>query len=74
MPTVTVVSEVAGNIWKILVQPGDTVAPEQDVLIVESMKMEIPASAPCAGVVREIRVAEGEHVDEGQVLLLIDNA
>ena len=74
MPTVTVASEVAGNVWKILVQPGDTVAADQDLLIIESMKMEIPASAPRAGVVRELRVAEGEAVAEGQALLVIDGS
>ena len=74
MSTITVVSEVAGNVWKILVQPGDTVAADQDVLIIESMKMEIPAAAPRAGVVRELRVAEGEAVAERQALLVIDAA
>ena len=69
MPTVTVRSEVAGNVWKVLVQPGDAVAADQDLLIIESMKMEIPVSAPSAGTVQELLVAEGEGVGEEQALL-----
>jgi acetyl-CoA carboxylase biotin carboxyl carrier protein len=69
MPTVTVSSEVAGNVWKVLVQPGDAVTADQDLLIIESMKMEIPVSAPAAGTVNELLVAEGEAVGEEQVLL-----
>jgi len=69
MPTITVNSEVAGNVWKLLVQPGERVAADQDLLIIESMKMEIPVSTPSAGVVQECLVAEGEAVGEDQPLL-----
>jgi acetyl-CoA carboxylase biotin carboxyl carrier protein len=74
MTRLTVEADVAGNVWKLLVQPGDAVAAEQELLILESMKMEIPAAAPKAGVVRELLVAEGEAVAEGQPLLVIDSA
>jgi acetyl-CoA carboxylase biotin carboxyl carrier protein len=69
MPTVTIASEVAGNVWKLLVQAGEAVAADQDLLIIESMKMEIPVSAPSAGTVQDVLVAEGEAVGEEQVLL-----
>ena len=44
---------------------------EQVLLILESMKMEIPVEAPCAGTIQEIRVSEGEHVDEDAVLVVL---
>jgi acetyl-CoA carboxylase biotin carboxyl carrier protein len=66
-----VCSEVAGNVWKGLAQVGQQVA-EGDVLaIIESMKMEIPVEAPRAGVVRAIKVAEGEPVAEGAVVAVL---
>ena len=67
-----VAAEIAGSVWKIECEVGDRVKVEQILLILESMKMEIPVEAPCAGVVREIRVAEGDHIDEEAVLVLIE--
>ncbi|MEO5696052.1 MAG: biotin/lipoyl-binding carrier protein [Burkholderiaceae bacterium] len=69
--TKDVKAEVGGSIWKIEVTLGQAVSEGDTLLIVESMKMEIPLAAPCAGTVREIRVAEGDMVDEDQVLLVI---
>lgn len=71
MPSVEVTTEVAGTVWKLLVGVGDAVAAEQDLVIVESMKMEIPASAPVAGTVQRVLVAEGDAVAEGQVLVVL---
>ena len=65
-------SELAGSIWKVEVQPGASVQEGQNLLIVESMKMEIPVTAPVAGTVREVLVAEGEAVQDGQWLLTLD--
>lgn len=65
-------SEVTGNVWKIEVDIGATVAEDDVLVIVESMKMEIPIQAPCGGVVREILVAEGEPVAEGAVVMKIE--
>lgn len=59
-------SEVTGTVWKIEAPVGTAVAEGDTILIVESMKMEIPLCAPCAGTVREIRVAEGDAVAENQ--------
>ncbi|HEY9064620.1 MAG TPA: acetyl-CoA carboxylase biotin carboxyl carrier protein subunit [Burkholderiaceae bacterium] len=64
-------SEVTGNVTKIAARPGESVAADDAVVIVESMKMEIPVSAAADGVVVDVLVAEGEAVDEGQVLALL---
>ena len=67
-----VLSEITGSVWKIEVQPGASVEAGQTLLIVESMKMEIPVEAPASGTVREVRVAEGESVQDGQWLVTLD--
>ena len=59
-------SEVSGNVWKILVSVGDKVAEGDVLMILESMKMEIPVESPCAGTVKELCVATEQQVDEGQ--------
>lgn len=64
-----VLSEVAGTVWKIERAVGDTVSADDVVLIVESMKMEIPVVAPGAGRIAEFLVQEGEAVTEGQPLV-----
>ena len=65
-------SEVAGNVWKIEVKPGDRVASGDVLIILESMKMEIPIESPRAGIVAELRVAAQQTVAEGQVVAVID--
>jgi acetyl-CoA carboxylase biotin carboxyl carrier protein len=71
MPDIRVKSEIAGAVWKILKQPGDAVAADETLLLLESMKMEIPVAAPRAGVVKAIQVREGEAVAEGDVVAVI---
>lgn len=71
MATTRVESEISGTVWKVEVQPGDSVAADQVLMILESMKMEIPVQAPVAGVVQEIRIAQGEAVSEGQVVVVL---
>ncbi|WP_171613042.1 acetyl-CoA carboxylase biotin carboxyl carrier protein subunit [Roseicella sp. DB1501] len=71
MAVIRVNSEMAGSIWKLLVAIGDEVAEGADLLLLESMKMEIPVAAPAKGKVAEIRVEEGETVSEGQLLLVL---
>lgn len=61
-------SEVAGTVWKVLRQAGDSVQNGDEIIIVESMKMEIPVTAPAAGVLASIDIAEGDVVAENQVL------
>jgi acetyl-CoA carboxylase biotin carboxyl carrier protein len=62
------VSEVAGTVWKVSAQVGQMLAEDDPVLIVESMKMEIPVAAPEACQVLEILLAEGDIVSQGAVL------
>ena len=64
-------AELVGNVWKIVVKVGEEVAEDDTLIILESMKMEIPVLAPSAGTVREIRVKEEDVVQEGQVLAVI---
>ena len=71
MAEIRVKSEIAGSVWKILKQPGDVVAVDETLLLLESMKMEIPVVAPKYGTVLDIRVAEGEAVAEGDVVVVI---
>ena len=72
MADLRVRSEIAGSVWKIEVAIGDEVAEEDPLLILESMKMEIPLLAPRAGTVKEILVAEGEAIAEGDVAVILD--
>ncbi|MEI6802568.1 MAG: biotin/lipoyl-containing protein [Burkholderiales bacterium] len=65
-------SEVSGSVWKLETLVGQTVKEGDTLLIVESMKMEIPISAPVAGVVKEILVAEGEAVVDDQVVVWLE--
>ncbi len=65
-------AQIAGNVWKIETEVGASVEDDDVLLIIESMKMEIPVEAPCAGKVAEIRVREGDHVEEGAVLATIE--
>lgn len=74
MDDIPVLAEVTGNVAKIAVRPGQSVAADEAVVIVESMKMEIPAAASTAGIVVDVLVAEGEAVEEGQVLALLRRA
>lgn len=66
-----ILSEVSGSVWKVEVTVGQSVAEGDTLVIVESMKMEIPVSAPKAGTVAEIRTAEGEPVTDGQLLVIL---
>jgi biotin carboxyl carrier protein len=64
-------SEIAGTVWKVEVATGQRVSAGEVLLILESMKMEIPVEAPAAGVVEVIQVAEGQAVKEGQGLVVL---
>jgi biotin carboxyl carrier protein len=64
-------AQITGSVWKIEKAVGDAVQEGDVLVILESMKMEIPVEAPCAGRVSEIRVQEGASVEEGAVLVVI---
>lgn len=65
-------SEITGSLWKIVKQQGETVAEEDTLMIIESMKMEIPIMAEARGTLKEILVKEGDPVAEGQVVAVIE--
>lgn len=64
-------SDVTGTVWKVEVREGDAVAEDQTLVILESMKMEIPVSAPRAGTVLRVLVKEGDGVAEGEDVVVI---
>lgn len=65
-------SSMAGNVLKVLVQPGDQIEPDEEVVILESMKMEIPIAVETRAIVKEIKVNEGDFVNEGDVILELE--
>lgn len=69
---IEVEAQITGSVWKVEVQVGARVEDEQTLLIIESMKMEIPVESPAAGIVAEIRVQEGQAIEEGEVLVVIE--
>ena len=64
-------SEVTGNVWKVVVSVGDSVSAGDTLIILESMKMEIPLESPVAGRVAQLLVGPQDVVEEGQVLVVI---
>ena len=68
MAIVKLLTEVTGSVWKIFLKPGDAVAEGDVVMIIESMKMEIPVIAEESGTLKEVSVAEGDPVSEGQAV------
>jgi acetyl-CoA carboxylase biotin carboxyl carrier protein len=65
-------AHITGTVWKIEVAPGDEVGDGDTVVILESMKMEMPVEAEDPGTVKEIRCEEGQSVQEGDVLVVLD--
>jgi biotin carboxyl carrier protein len=63
---------LAGSIWQVLVKVGDEVDADDEMIIIEALKMENPVYAPCAGTVSEIRVKKGDIVEDDDVLLIIE--
>lgn len=71
MPT-DVEAHITGTVFKVETSQGASVAEGDVLVILESMKMEMPVEAPVSGTVSEVRVEEGQSVDEGQVLVVLD--
>jgi acetyl-CoA carboxylase biotin carboxyl carrier protein len=69
---IEVKSQISGTVWQVLVEVGQEVEEEEDLIILESMKMEIPVSAPQSGAVKEVRVNPNQPVQEGDVLLVLE--
>jgi acetyl-CoA carboxylase biotin carboxyl carrier protein len=65
-------AHITGVVFQVTTKPGDKVAAGDPVIVLESMKMEIPVEAPRAGSVKEIRVKEGQTVQEGDTVAVLD--
>ena len=65
-------AHITGTVWKIEVEVGEEVEEEDTLIILESMKMEMPIEAPADGVVKEILIKEGDAVQEDQVVLILE--
>jgi len=64
-------AHITGTVWKIEKQKGDAVSEGETVIILESMKMEMPVEAPCNGTIADVKIKEGQAVNEDQVLAVI---
>jgi biotin carboxyl carrier protein len=65
-------AEMVANVWRVLVEPGQTVSEGDDLAILESMKMEIPVAAPTSGTVRTVAVEPDQVVQEGDLIVELD--
>lgn len=65
-------SPMAGKVWEVLVAVGQTIAEDDEVIILEALKMENPIFAPEGGVVKEILVTKGQQVEEGHILIVLE--
>jgi len=63
---------MAGTVWKIEASEGESISPGQTVLILESMKMEIPIESPESGKISKVNVSSGDFVNEGDVLFILE--
>ena len=72
MPTTEVRSDIAGKVWKIEAEIGAMMAADDTILVLESMKMEIPVAAPVAGRLVEIQVEEEDIVAEGDIVAVLE--
>jgi acetyl-CoA carboxylase biotin carboxyl carrier protein len=70
-PVANVEAHITGTIWKVECQVGDQIADGDTVVIIESMKMEMPVESEADGTVAEIRCTEGQSVSEGDVLVVL---
>ncbi|SDL63010.1 Biotin-requiring enzyme [Modicisalibacter muralis] len=72
MAELEVKSDITGTVWKILSKEGDEIQEDDTMIILESMKMEIPLSSTEDGVIKRIVVAEGDAVAEGDLILVLE--
>ena len=67
-----IVSNMAGVVLEFLVKPGEQISVDQDVVMLESMKMQIPVQSTVAGTVKAFKVSEGDFVNDGDVIMEIE--
>jgi biotin carboxyl carrier protein len=72
MPIIAIKSDITGTVWKVLVKPGESVQEDDDLVILESMKMEIPVTATETAVVHAVCVTEGQSISEGDVVVTLE--
>ena len=65
-------SQIKAIVWKVLKKTGDTVKIDDEIVILESMKMEITISSEFNGKIKSIEVSEGDEVDEGQIVAILE--
>ena len=70
--SVEVLAPITGNLWKIVKEVGDEVDEFEPIMIIESMKMEVPVEAPQKGKVAEIKCAEGDSIIEEDVVAILE--
>lgn len=68
-----VTANMAGTVFKVLVQTGDQVTAGQDLIVLESMKMEVPIAAEGTGKVAEVKVNVGDFVNDGDVVVVLES-
>ena len=67
-----ILAPLDGKVFQLKVKPGDTLEEDEEIMVIETMKMETPIFAPCDGTIREIKVKEEDQVAENDVLAIID--
>ncbi len=70
--TQKILAPLDGKVFQVMVKSGDTVEEDEEILVIEAMKMETPIFAPCDGTVKEVGVKEGDDVLENDILAVID--
>ena len=65
-------SQIKAIVWKVLKETGDSIKIDDEIVILESMKMEIPITSEFNGKIKSIEVSEGDEVDEGQVVAILE--
>jgi acetyl-CoA carboxylase biotin carboxyl carrier protein len=63
---------LAGNIWEVLVKVGDSVEEDDELVIIEALKMENLVYSPCDGTIKEVKVAKGDVIEEDDVMVVIE--
>lgn len=67
-----ITAPMSGKMWKILVNVGDSISEDDEVAILEAMKMEIPVVSPGDGTIKEIKVKEGDAVEAEAVIMILE--
>jgi biotin carboxyl carrier protein len=73
MANINIESDVTGTVWKVEAKVGQVMSQDEVILIIESMKMEIPVTAPADGKILDIKVVEGDTVNDQQLLVVLES-